>query len=281
MVLDKIDVAEYVFSVTRSSTAPPRDYGAVAVIDGKDLKITPFRSANVPPPMSLYEVTVAQNISDVAFCSATTSIAVLHQGGIANYSWEVNSTPSSPPVLIGRFTFKDALQNATLRQLCFNEEGDILILCQLETGRPLLQRYGFSEETGRVDEKSFEAAEVSSPVLISSFELDGLTYPFAQGESGDLLSLSLPSYGLSLAAPCFPMFLPWVEIISHGDEKIAFGMSKTGHLYANSRLLVKNCTSFLLTPFHLIFTTTTHLLKFVHIAKAEGQPPLREIVGLN
>jgi hypothetical protein len=47
-------------------------------------------------------------------------------------------------------------------------------------------------------------------------------------------------------------------------------MTRTGALYANRRLLAKNCTSFILTPAHIIFTTTQHLLKFVHITNVEG-----------
>lgn len=271
MVLDKINIAEYVFSVAYSSTTPPKDYGAIAVIDGKELKVTPFRSANVPPPMALYEVSVTQNISDVAFNSDTSSVAVLHLGGINIYTWEINPTSSSPPVLTGHITFKSAPGDSFPQQICFNEDGDILTLCQSDKCKPFLQRYGFREETGRVEEKDFDSAQVSFPLLISSFIQDGFTYPFAQGEFGELVSLGLPFCGKSLVAATFPMFLPWVEIFANMDEKIAFGMSKSGHLYANSRLLVKNCTSFLLTPLHLIFTTTTHLLKFVHIAKAEGQ----------
>jgi elongator complex protein 1 len=47
-------------------------------------------------------------------------------------------------------------------------------------------------------------------------------------------------------------------------------LSRTGALYANQRLLTKNCTSFIATPNHIIFTTTQHLLKFVHITNVEG-----------
>jgi len=259
-----------VFSVAHSSTAQPNDYGAVAVIDGRDLKLTPLRSANIPPPMALYEITVSHNISDVAFSSDTSSIAILHQGGIAIYNWEINSTSSSPPTLSGRVTFKNTLEGATPQQICFNEEGDILTLDQMEASTPSLQRYGFSKEIGRVEENIVEAVAFSSPLMISSFGQDGFTYPYVQGASGSLLSLSLPLLGQPLVTTSFPMFLPWVEIFTFADDKIAFGMSKNGHLYANSRLLVKNCTSFLVTPLHLIFTTTNHLLKFVHIAKVEG-----------
>jgi elongator complex protein 1 len=264
-----INIAEYMFSVARSSTAPPYDYGAVAVIDGKDLKLTPLRSANVPPPMAMYEVNVPQNISDVAFSSRSSSVAILHQGGITIYNWDVNSTSCSPPTLTGLATFKNISKDTIPLQICFHEDGDILTLHQQAT-KPSLQRYGFSKETGRVEEKIVGAVTFSSPSMISSFDQDGLVYPFAQGASGILLSLSPDSFGQPLVAASFPTFLPWAEVITFADQKIAFGMSKNGHLYANSRLLVKNCTSFLVTPLHLIFTTTTHLLKFVHIASVEG-----------
>lgn len=249
----------------------------MAVIDGNKLKLTPFRSANIPPPMALYEVTVQQSISDVAFSPDTSSIAVLHQGGIAIYRWKINSMSSSAPVVTGRIAFENALEDVAPQQICFNGEGDILTLLQSEPSNPCLQAYGFSEETGRVEVKDCEGTNFSFSLLISPFSQDGVTYLFAQEESGDLLSLTLQSSGRPLVSMSLPMFLPWVEIITTGDGKIAFGMSKNGHLYANSRLLVKNCTSFLLTPLHLIFTTTTNVLKFVHITKVEGQPILHKI----
>ncbi len=271
MITGSINVSEYVFSVTRSSTAPPNDYGAVAVIDGKNVKLTPYRSANIPPPMALYEVTVPQNILDVAFSPDASKIAVLYREGIAMYSWEINPVSSSSPALVGHVTFKNALEDTNPQQVCFNEVGDILTLQKSGSNKPSLDKYGFSEETGRIEEKPVEAVDFSSPLMISLSCQDGLINPFAQDASGLLSSLSPLSFGQPLVAACFPMFLPWVEIITYAGDRIAFGMSKNGHLYANSRLMVKNCTSFLATPLHLIFTTTTHLLKFVHIAKVEGK----------
>ena len=41
-------------------------------------------------------------------------------------------------------------------------------------------------------------------------------------------------------------------------------------MYANKRVLAKNCTSFLVTPSHLLFTTSQHLLKFVHLNRVDG-----------
>lgn len=54
-------------------------------------------------------------------------------------------------------------------------------------------------------------------------------------------------------------------------QSVAFGLTKSGALYANERVLVRNCTSFTVTPAHLIFTTTQHLLKFVHLTRLDGK----------
>ncbi|KAI9715988.1 MAG: hypothetical protein M1812_005622 [Candelaria pacifica] len=71
-----------------------------------------------------------------------------------------------------------------------------------------------------------------------------------------------------------------MEVIHYNDEPIAFGLSRSGHLYANKRLLVKNCTSFLVTAAHLIITTTQHLLKLIHITSVEDDLQLTELPEL-
>lgn len=261
---------EYTLSVARSFTTPPNDQGAVAVIDGKSLKITPFRSANVPPPMSLYEIPVIHNIIDVAFNVEATSIAVLHQNGIALYSWNTNLATSSSPNLIGRFTFKaGASERPSYQQISFGEDDTILTLQYMNGGISSIGAYGFDDETGGMEEKTLSHLAKTSAVLISTFEDGKSAHPFAQETTGDLHSLVVGD--MSLVECGFPLFLPWVEIASIGPRRIAFGLSNNGHLYANSRLLLKNCTSFLLTPAHVIFTTTNHLLKFIHITNVEGK----------
>jgi elongator complex protein 1 len=260
---------EYIFHVARSSTVPPTDNGAVAVIDGNILKITPFRSANVPPPMSLYELSAMDNVIDVAFNRDCSTVAVLHHSGIALYDWKITGTSSSEPVLNGRVTFsKGSFDEGPYEQLCFDKNNDIIVL-QYENGTETkLHSFGVNKDTGRMDTKAHNFDRISSVAMISSYDQDGSINPFAQDSLGGLHSLGFDDR--VLADVSFPMFLPWVDVVKHGDDGIAFGLSGNGHLYANSRLLVKNCTSFLLTPAHLVFTTTTHLLKFVHITGVQG-----------
>ncbi|TVY55794.1 Elongator complex protein, partial [Lachnellula suecica] len=261
---DHIDGVEYVFTTARSSTAPPHDFGVVAVIDGQTIKITPFKTANIPPPMALHELSAQSNAMDVAFNADASLIAVLHQDGISVFEFKGVEAASDSPTLAGRVNVvKTGQENSVYQQICFAENDDVLTL-HLNGSNPTLKRFGFDEDrNGRMEEVPSGPSPSSIIRSLSSFCQNGSSHPFVQGNTGDLHSLA---FGEPSLAHCnFPIYLPWVDIVPHGDDHIAFGMSINGSLYADSRLLVKNCTSFLTTPAHLIFTTTTHMIKFVHI----------------
>lgn len=219
--------------------------------------------------MALHEFEVSSNSIDIAFNSNTSSIAVLHHEGVSLFEWKSVSASSPAPTLTGKITFqKVESQIGNYQQISFGVNSQIIALQRQKHGE-CLKHFGFNDDTGRLEEMDSEEAPISEISSISSFSVDGSNHPFAQGRAGDLHSLV---FGDSTLAPCNSnTYLPWVEITTFGDSHIAFGMSSNGHLYANSRLLVKNCTSFLVTPAHLIFTTTTHLLKFVHITDTHGK----------
>jgi elongator complex protein 1 len=46
---------------------------------------------------------------------------------------------------------------------------------------------------------------------------------------------------------------------------VVFGLTESGRLYASERLLASSVTSFSVTNAHLIFTTSQHVIKFVHL----------------
>ena len=266
---ESIHLIEYVFHTARGSTTPPQDSGVVAVIDGLLIKLTPFKTANIPPPMALHEFEVSSNAIDIAFNSDASSIAVLHHDGVSLFEWKSVSASSPVPTLTGRITFqKVESQIGNYQQLTFGLKNQIIALQRQEHGE-CLKHFNFNDQSGRLEELDAAAVPVSDVASISSFSQDGSSHPFAQGRTGDLHNLV---FGESTLSNCnSKTYLPWVEIVPYGDEHIAFGMSSNGHLYANSRLLVKNCTSFLVTPAHVILTTTTHLLKFIHISDVHGK----------
>jgi elongator complex protein 1 len=222
--------------------------------------------------MALHELTVHLNAIDVAINWDASLIAVLHQEGLSVFKWKTVAASGSAPALTGRFTFeKDASYSHVPQQISFSQTDQVAVLQRVKNGS-IVTQFGFNDDTGRMEEKSEKIATnilTSRISTLASFSKDGATSAFVQTASGDLHDLV---YGSESLVHCnFPTHLPWVEIVQHGDDYIAFGMSSNGHLYANSRVLVKNCTSFLVTPSHLIFTTTTHLLKFVHITSPESK----------
>jgi elongator complex protein 1 len=267
-ITDSIHVVEYIFSTARASTLPPQDHGVVAVLDGQSIKLTPFKTANIPPPMALHEFMVSSNAIDIAFNGNASLIAVLHQQGISIFDWKSVSASASGPVLTGRITFGvTESQIGNYQQVSFGVKDQVIAL-QRQNQSSILKYFDFNDDTGRMEQVESDEHPSSAISNLSSFSQNGLSHPFVQSKGGDLHSLVLGEDTLSHCS--LPVYLPWVEIIPHVDTHIAFGMSNNGHLYANSRLLVKNCTSFLVTSAHLIFTTTTHLLKFVHITDVNG-----------
>ncbi|KAJ2985322.1 hypothetical protein NUW58_g5597 [Xylaria curta] len=248
----KLIQAEYIFEVAHGSLTPPYDHGAVAVIDGQNLKVTAFRTANVPPPMAMFELSISSAAVDVAFSPANTFMAVLHQHGVNLYEWTTKQQRSLSPRLVGVTDFVKEHPGECLLplQISVTETSSIHCLCAGMEG-PLIFTQSFDSSTG-------DFSPASTMYAGSLFGFSRLT----QAISEDVVAQD--------ALVRHSSQLPWSELVDLAGNVIAIGLSRNGHLYANTRLLLKNCTSFLLTPAHLIITTTNHLLKFIHLTDADS-----------
>ncbi|KAL8905894.1 MAG: hypothetical protein Q9171_006493 [Xanthocarpia ochracea] len=189
---DKIRRLQYTLDVCSAPISPPLDYGVVAVIDGKILKVTPFRQANIPPPMALFEINMAANANDVLVALA-------------------NSKPD-------------------------------------ESGQPLFE------------------IKVLHPERTSTYILDcSKTEPPAQVHENRLLNESQRTSTSGKSESEWPLSF---EMCSTQVDAEEFTLVENGSLLFKRRLLAKGCTSYQVTPSHLIFTTSQHLLKFVHLASS-------------
>jgi len=254
--------AEYVFSVVRGALRPPHDHGAVAVIDGTTVKITPFRTANIPPPMSMYEVVAKSAVIDVAFSPTNSHMAVLHHKGIDLYAWQTKGSRSLVPKLLRTLKSESSAEKLSL-QVCLPGSGEVHLLYRDSDADVVVSTCGFDEATG--DTVSISPQTVGAGSILVPSDVSGRAH--VQNRSGRLFRLGEKN---SAGTETFPTQLPWTESTSRGDDLLAVGLSKNGHLYAGNRLLTKSCSSFLLTPEHLVLTTTNHLLKFVHLTNVEG-----------
>jgi len=262
-------LTEYIFTVSRGPTGASNDHGAVAVVDGKTIKFTPFRTANVPPPYAHSELEVNSPVIDIAFARDGSSMAVLHQVGVSFFALEAKGPRLLPPRLVETALFgleEFQLYEESLLQIAFSGQTEVQVL-QMAGGLGLISyNFGNSAQENKAWTRTANAETIVSIVSPDDASPDGVV---AQDRVGKLSRIS--SEGVVPLDAKFPTFLPWNSFVTHDDQLLGFGLSRNGHLYANSRQLVKNCTSFVVTNSHLIFTTSNHLVKFVHLANVDGQ----------
>ncbi|KAK0639265.1 IKI3 family-domain-containing protein [Cercophora newfieldiana] len=254
---DSVIYEEYTLTIARAPALSPHDYGAVAVIDGQTIKFTPFRIANVPPPMAMAEFEVESPAIDVAFAWDSSSMAVLHQAGASIYALEAKGPRLSAPKFVGTIAIHRASPYGDLPlQIAFSGSEEILFLQATEFEPKLIAHHVKAASEAA---HAWEEVEAGNVITINS-SYDGIV---TQDHLGGLSRVSASQ--ITPLDERFPTFMPWTGFVSHDDQFLAFGLSRNGHLYAGSRQLAKNCTSFLVSSSHLIFTTSNHLVKFIHL----------------
>ncbi|XWW96943.1 hypothetical protein V2A60_004923 [Cordyceps javanica] len=251
-------VAEQVLHSARGSCHQPHDIGAVAVVDGSHVKFTPFRTANVPPPMSFCDLETQSSAIDIAFSHRNSSFAILHHQGVDLYDLVITNGRVGRPKLARKLSLSPQPDEYFLP----------LRIVATATGYLLFAYQGdrFVSAAVAADLATIQACQdIATPLLsTTTYDNDSTVEAYGQDASGKLYKISSAStepLGIQ-----FPSMLPTFEICkSNDDAVIAFGLSRNGHIYANSKQLAKNCTSFILTPHHLIFTTSNHFVKYVHL----------------
>ena len=271
------------------------------------LKLTPMRLANVPPPMALHEIEVSSNIIDVAITIRSDSrprtvIGVLHHQGYSQFEWSLSSMAQNPPIC--RFTHDlwstdtDEITNRDMSYLQTSFSGNSSLLFSKSVGKSAFIIIG--EDGGHRDQILLHETGVEGMVRYSWIS-KSKTYIMLDHDSktnsnelekrvqgsnnvniaGIKLGLSLFSTQRVDALVCGFEVEHAVNSLANGVEapatkELIFSLAENGSLFANERRLVRNCTSFLVTPAHLIFTTSQHLLKFVHLTgDTEGESLLR------
>jgi len=254
---DKVVVHEWIWSVHRGTTQFPNDHGLVVVIDGGNLKLTPIRWANVPPPIALHDIPLEATPVGVAVSYTEGLIAVLRSTGIDFVRWYPgkprNAKKPEFTANVTRFQAPDSV-----RQIAFLSSNRLAVLLDSDDCC-ILKHFDVDTSSSTVT----EAGEDILPLGTTNIVPDALA---AAGElyyvvdHRTVTSINDPSSTIEFPTPC-----PWVEIAMIDGQVNYFGLSENGRLYANGTLIAANCTSFIVTNAHLIYTTTQHFVKFVHL----------------
>ncbi|CRK20663.1 hypothetical protein BN1723_002631 [Verticillium longisporum] len=189
---DALTTSEYTFTVARGALMPPYDFGAVAVADGQTVKVTPIRTANVPPPMSLFDLEVPSSIVEIAFNMDNSRMAVLHRQGLELFQWETKGERALRPKLLGSATFESLLGDPRARvplQTCFSASDELCVLVFEQELK--IEVFDFSPSTSTISLANVHELSDFDPVSSISSHC-GLSdaEAYAQDRSGKLFSLS-------------------------------------------------------------------------------------------
>ncbi|KAF8458877.1 IKI3 family-domain-containing protein [Terfezia claveryi] len=254
---DKVVVHSWIWSVHRGTTQSPNDHGMVAVIDGGKLKLTPLRWANVPPPIALYDIPLETTPIDVAVSYTEGLIAVLRSTGLDLIKWYPGKPrDAKKPKLTANATRFQALDS--VRQIAFISSNRLAVLVDA-IACCILLHYDIDFSSSTITKAGEDILPLGTTKIVPD-ALDATGELYYVENHRIVTSANDPSTKLE-----FPTTCPWVEVARIDGQVNYFGLSENGKLYANSTLIAPNCTSFVVTNAHLIYTTTQHFVKFVHL----------------
>jgi len=182
-----------------------------------NLKITPLRIANIPPPMSLHEFQLKGNASDVAVNHSSSKIAVLHKNSISLIKYSPKIKEPTKPSIEGTIVIPTSSVLRAL-QICYlgNEELFVL-MSNIQNGTIAVYNVTTSRMYNILTPQSavvnmFPSQEHDCLCLSNGNEVYKVTFDspveaIAERELADLETIC-----------AFPNLAPWVEVVRVGEE---------------------------------------------------------------
>ena len=247
----------------------------------------------MPPPMALHQIILENKAIDVAITtdsedSSSIRIAVLHQAGVSVFGWPAELGMQEPPILRCNIDHQAEKRIADLMylQIVFDHENSILLLAKgseasiirvintntLSIVQHILHIHnidGFvtsgpyanpttyliqNEKEANMDRKTNKSIDEVDAILGVKIAL----LPFPTPRISAVTCQAQPQHSPNKVSD---------STLGEPRESNVFSLDENGTLFTNDRRLLRNCTSYLVTPAHLIFTTSQHLLKFVHMTE--------------
>ncbi|QSL64880.1 hypothetical protein MERGE_002184 [Pneumocystis wakefieldiae] len=255
-------VYNFSWVIISSSLNLPYDYGTIAVVDGNNLKLTPFKIANVPPPLSFKDIKLSGTPTSISISADSNHILSLIDNTVEIIHWPLNTDLTSSPNIINKLDLTELLNDYYPRQILYLEDNIFTILLDTyNTSKILFFLYNPDKDFELLDSITFE-----SKIALTDVASDGKSI-IAESIKGEVFNLFLKKDHKIDIILLFslPLFCYSMKNIQYMEEKIIFSLADNGKLFANDHLISNNCTSFICCKEYLIFTTTLHLAKFVKL----------------
>jgi elongator complex protein 1 len=255
---------------------PPHDTGLVAVIDGHILRLTPLRRANVPPPQAYAEIDLPFPAVDVAFSRTGTEMAVLHAASISLWTCDYSAKPIQPATMTKVVEMPSVAERLPItRQIAISPDNRIISICSGPNRQDAVLASGHFDVNYATVIPLFET-------ITTVFSTSEHKQLLCESTKAELFSISLAQEGFAELIPSeikLPVACPKVAVWHGVEQNVTIGLTAGGVMHVLSDykpLKIPGCTSFALAPSHLIYTTSQHLLKFIHLHDGELEVPADE-----
>ncbi|KAJ6497417.1 pol II transcription elongation factor [Mycena sanguinolenta] len=263
----------YAWETWVSPTRPPNDSGSVAVLDGSKILLTPFRSQNVPPPMSSYQLAQpAQSSSPPIHANLapwSDTLALLWGSGYLElWSLQTRLGPGPRKIMDPSRTFAGVVgkNNLRPRQVVLSTPDSVYLLGSSPAGHDLI----IIADLGK--DGTQDSTEVAMPSRNGRLvQTEGMAQVW-QSAAGGLFEVaaSVPKIA---AFPEFCFLAQRSEVPDHSNEfsSLYLGLSNSGKLFvtapsADPHTLASNATSFTVASGFLVFTTSAHEATFAPLS---------------
>ncbi|KAJ7744686.1 pol II transcription elongation factor [Mycena metata] len=279
----KIIRRTYAWETCASSTRPPNDSGTVVVLDGSQVLLTPFRSQNVPPPMSSHQLVLSAPTTPPVHTSlspTTETLALLWESGYLEL-WELGTrlTPGPGKIMQPVRTFAGVAAEGLQRQVVFSTARETVhLLGSTVEGQDVITVVRIGE--GKVE----NSISVKLPLLNGRLVPSEGRSVVWQAPSGKLFEVdSSAASATEIAA--FPEFCFLAQKVDvHNDaaqlpsSSLYIGLGTSGKLFVtspstSSRPLASNATSFTVASGFVIFATSSHDATFAPLASLPALLP--------
>ncbi|KAF8627641.1 hypothetical protein AX15_004335 [Amanita polypyramis BW_CC] len=274
-----------------SHTQPPIDSGTVAVFDGANVFLTPFRTQNVPPPMSSYQLSLDPDLSAVpipcksripvhaSFSPDADLLAVLWECGYIEY-WDLRTRlgPGSGKVMDPIKVWSGIVDQHVYswRQLLVQslEEYSVMVALGASGKTDVIATIKVGKD-GTVDTQRRALSMQNSRLICINPTLA------IEDQKGKILEFNYQTLEQTNAGAEFPEFclqarnilpLYLTNLTNDGhfrsEERFYIGLGAYGKLYVIGtehapKTLAPNATSFTTASGFVIYTTSAHDSWFV------------------
>ncbi|ELT93767.1 hypothetical protein CAPTEDRAFT_152268 [Capitella teleta] len=281
---------------TRTSGQQLDDQALVAVTNGANLLVTPFRSMTVPPPMSAYRVEMPAAIQQVAFSVGRHSnnfLVLLSNNTLAYYGFTEDSgtaekeasvkacngsgfklmcsTPCLKALLsISGDALPAACYPAKVSHLTFVDDSLLFFVTLTSKGSgSILHQAKVSLETSTIE--VCQSIEVGHSILATCFNRRNQQL-ILQTSLGALLAFDPASQSLapwrdaSLREVSLPQPSAQMEVASLNGQDVVFALTDRFRFFANDLEVASNCSSFVVHFEFLLLTTLSHTCRCIPLS---------------